>query len=85
MSARDEIAGLRADIARLTSPQPLSYDVPGASAATGHSADTIRRAIAAQDLTVHYVKVNNRTVEKPVILAADLLAWVVAGRTERAS
>lgn len=85
MSTRDEIAGLRADIARLTAPQPLSYDVPGAATATGHSADTIRRAISAGDLTVRYVKVGDRVVEKPVVLTSELLAWIMAGRTERTS
>lgn len=65
--------------------RPVSLDYTGASVATGASIDTIRRAVNAGDLEVHYPTVNGRAISKPLILTADLHAWVERGKTERAS
>jgi hypothetical protein len=61
----------------------VSFDVFGAGAASGVSVDVIRRAVRAGDLPVHYPNVNGRQVNKPLILADDLRAWVERGKTER--
>lgn len=63
--------------------QPVSFDLAGASTATGFSEDVIRRAMNAGDLTVRYVTVAGRTVAKPVIEFDELQRWVAAGATER--
>jgi hypothetical protein len=62
---------------------PVSFDVFGAGNASGVSVDVIRRAVRAGDLPVHYPNVNGRQVNKPLILADDLRAWVERGKTER--
>lgn len=62
---------------------PVSFDYDGASAATGISADVIRRAVRAGDLEVHYPAVDGRATAKPLILADDLREWVARGKTER--
>ncbi len=49
---------------------PVSYDLEGASAATGPSVREIQRAIAKGDLTPRYLG------RKPLILRSDLLEWV---------
>ncbi|CCH77754.1 hypothetical protein BN12_220032 [Nostocoides japonicum T1-X7] len=63
--------------------QPISLDYNGASAATGYSADVIRRAVRAGDLIPRYVSVDGKTSTKPVIEYDELLRWVRAGATER--
>ena len=57
----------------------LSYSVQDAAAVCGVSPDTIRRAIRAKELPVRY------PTSRPVILRADLEAWLSAAPTERAS
>jgi predicted DNA-binding transcriptional regulator AlpA len=57
----------------------VSYPIRDAAAATGYSESTIRRAVAAGELPVHY------PAQRPVILAEDLHAWVAGAPTERAS
>lgn len=54
----------------------LAYSLEEATAATGYSLDTIRRAIRNNSLTVRYA---NR---KPVILATELTEWLEALPTE---
>jgi hypothetical protein len=61
----------------------VSFDVFGAGNASGVSVDVIRRAVRAGDLPVHYPNVKGRQVNKPLILADDLRAWVERGQTER--
>lgn len=55
----------------------VSYSMAGAVAASGIGETSIREAIAADELVVHYVK------SKPVILATDLFEWVESLPTER--
>lgn len=55
----------------------LSYSVQDAAAVCGVSADTIRRAIRAKELPVRY------PTSRPVILRADLEAWLAAAPTTR--
>lgn len=57
----------------------LSYNVSDAAAAVGVSPDVIRRAVRTGDIPVHY------PTSRPVILRADLEAWLAATPTERAS
>lgn len=57
----------------------LSYNVADAAAATGVSPDVIRRAVRNGDIPVHY------PTSRPVILRADLEAWLASTPTERAS
>lgn len=57
----------------------LSYNVSDAAAAVGVSPDVIRRAVRSGDIPVHY------PTSRPVILRADLEAWLAATPTERAS
>lgn len=64
---------------------PVSYDIPGAAAASGVSTDVIRRAVNAGDIEVRYPIVNGRAIAKPLIEVDELRRWVLAGRTERAS
>lgn len=54
----------------------LAYSLEEATAATGYSLDTIRKAISRHDLTVRYA---NR---KPVILATELTDWLNSLPTE---
>lgn len=61
----------------------VSFDINGAAAASGYSPQVIRRAVNAGDLVVHYPAVDGRQLDKPLILADDLRAWVAAGKTER--
>lgn len=61
----------------------VSFDIAGASAASGISTQVIRRAINAGDLESHYPDVDGRQIDKPLILADDLRAWVARGKTER--
>lgn len=58
------MASLRTPVA------PLSYTLEGAAEATGYGLSTIKRAIAAGDLTRRYAN------SKPVILSEDLLGWL---------
>ncbi len=62
---------------------PVAFDVKGAAAASGISEQVIRRAINAGDLLPHYPDVDGRQIDKPLILADDLRAWIARGRTER--
>ncbi|MGY4642817.1 hypothetical protein [Cellulomonas sp. URHB0016] len=55
----------------------VSYSIDGAAAATGMSADVIRRAIRAGDIIAHY------PTSKPLILADELRAWVERAPTEK--
>lgn len=61
----------------------VSFDVFGASAATGVSVDVIRRAYRSGDLPTHYPEVDGKQVNKPLILADDLREWVARGKAER--
>ena len=58
---------------------PVSYDLPGAAAATGVSERTIRDAIRRGDLTAHYLG------KKPLVMRDELADWVSALPTERAA
>lgn len=58
---------------------PVSYSIQGAAEASGVSPDTIRRAVRAGDLAVHY------PTSRPVILRDELEAWIKASPTERAA
>ena len=62
---------------------PVSFSYETAALATGHSADTIKRAVRSGDLTVRYCEVDGRTLTKPVIERDELERWVRAGKTER--
>ena len=57
----------------------LAYTVDEAAAACGVSADIIRRAIRAKNLPVKY------PTSRPVVLRADLEAWLLAAPEGRAS
>lgn len=56
----------------------ISYTPLEASKVTGISLDTIRVAYRSGELVAHY-----RTPKRPVILRADLIAWIEAAPTER--
>lgn len=56
---------------------PVSYDMTGASAASGLSAMELRRAISAGDLVVHY------RGRKPLITHDELRAFIEALPTEK--
>jgi hypothetical protein len=56
---------------------PVSYDLPGAAAATGLSVRELQRAIAASDLAVHY------RGSKPVIDRDELRAFIRALPSEK--
>lgn len=60
--------------------QTIAYSVPAAAEAVNVSARTISRAIADGDLIAHNVRGT-----LPRILRADLIAWIEAAPTERAS
>ena len=62
---------------------PISCDYETAGALTGHSKDTIRRAVEAGELEPHYVNLGPRQVAKPVVMGEDLYAWVKSGAAER--
>lgn len=55
----------------------VSYDVPGAAAASGLGETTLRTAIAKDELVVHYYGT------KPVIRAVDLDDWIRSLPTEK--
>jgi hypothetical protein len=55
----------------------VSYDMNGAAAASGVSKATLTKAIAADELVVHYVG------SKRVVRAADLDDWIRSLPTER--
>jgi hypothetical protein len=57
----------------------ISYTVQAAADACSVSDTVIRRAIAAGDLPVHY------PTSRPLILHVDLVAWIAAAPTEKAS
>lgn len=59
--------------------KPVSYNFPGAVAASGLSERTLRDAIADGSLTAHYVG------RKVVIRHEDLDEWVRSLPTERRS
>lgn len=63
--------------------EAVSYDIPGAAAATGYSADVIRRAIRAGDLTARYPTVAGRPLSKPVLERDELARWISQGGTNR--
>jgi len=54
----------------------IAFSIEEAAAAVGYSTDTIRRAIRNNDLTARYVNT------KPVIMAAELTAWLESQPTE---
>lgn len=54
----------------------ISYTYQEAHEATGHSVDTIKRAVNSGDLPTHKPKIDGRVVNKPVILKSDLERWV---------
>ncbi len=58
---------------------PLAYSVADAAAMCGVSVDVIRRAVRANDLPVKY------PTSRPVILRADLEAWLAAAPDRKAS
>jgi excisionase family DNA binding protein len=60
-----------------TALAPVSYTYQDAAAAVGVSVDVIRRAVRTGDLEAHY------PTSRPVILAADLKAWVESAPTTR--
>lgn len=62
---------------------PVAFSAEGAAAASGYGISTIRRAITAGDLIQHFPEIAGRQLDKPVILADDLRAWVLAGKVER--
>jgi hypothetical protein len=64
---------------------PVSFDAAGAAQASGLSVQVIRRAMRAGDLPVHYPEVDGRQIDKPLIDAEDLRAWVRRGKNERSA
>lgn len=58
---------------------PLAYSMADAAAVCGVSIDVIRRAIRANDLPARY------PTSRPVILHADLEAWLHAAPEVKAS
>lgn len=58
----------------------ISYNIDGAAQATGYSADVIRRAIRAGEIPTRYPEIDGRKLSRPVILAADLTAWLTGTR-----
>lgn len=61
---------------------PVSFSYDTAAAATGFSADVIKRAVKAGDLAVKFVSVKGDLVRKPVIERAELERWVTEGAAE---
>ncbi len=57
----------------------LSYSIAEAAAAVGVSPDVIRRNVRSGNIPVHY------PTSRPVILRADLEAWLAATPTERSA
>lgn len=62
---------------RQAAPNPIAYSLDGAATAVGVSLDTIKRAIAAGDLTRRYPN------SKPIILHEDLFEWAQTLPVER--
>jgi len=54
----------------------LAYSIDEAAAAVGYSSDTIRRAIRNSELVARYAN------SKPVVMAAELTAWLESKPTE---
>lgn len=57
----------------------ISYTVAEAAEAVGMSVDVVRRAYRSGALEVHY------PTSRPVILRADLEAWIANSSTEKAT
>lgn len=55
----------------------LAYNLDEAAAASGVSVDIIRRAVRAKNIPVRF------PTSRPIILRADLEAWLEATPTER--
>lgn len=64
----------------MTAPERVAYTPAEAAEASGVSIDTIRRAYRNGDLVCHY-----RSPQRPIILRDDLVAWIAAAPTEKAS
>jgi hypothetical protein len=62
---------------------PVSFDYESAALATGLSVATLKRAVAARDLTPRYVTVGGAVLTKPVIEREELERWVRTATTER--
>lgn len=58
----------------------VAFTPAEAARLAGVSLDAIRVAYRSGDLTAHY-----RSPQRPVILRDDLIAWIKAAPTERAS
>lgn len=54
----------------------LAFTINEAAEATGFSAETIRRAVQAGDLPARKPKINGKKVNRLVILASDIEAWL---------
>lgn len=54
----------------------MAFTINEAAEATGFSADTIRRAVQAGDLPARKPKINGKKVNRLVILASDIEAWL---------
>lgn len=74
---------MTAHAAKVAYITPVSFSYETASLASGHSTDTIKRAVRSGDLAVRYVEVDGRTLSKPVIERDELERWIRAGKTER--
>ena len=64
----------------MTTPDRIAYTPAEAAAVCGVSIDTIYAAYRSGELTAHY-----RSPKRPVILRTDLVEWIEAAPTERAS
>lgn len=60
----------------MSAVKKLAYSVREAAEATGVGVDTVKRAIRSGDLPTKSPRVDGRRVNKYVILAADLEAWI---------
>jgi hypothetical protein len=65
--------------------QPVSFSYETAAAATGLSADVLKRAVRSGDLTPRYPEINGRAITKPVFEREELERFIRAGKTERAA
>ena len=54
----------------------IAFSIEEAAAAVGYSTDTIRRAIRNSEIVARYAN------SKPVIMAAELTAWIESKPTE---
>lgn len=54
----------------------LSFSIPEAAAASGHTIETIRAAIRSGDLRAQHVEIAGRKLRKRHIMRDDLLAWL---------